>query len=106
MITGTKPKKLQRKGLVKLTTRINASIRLKHVPASWRVSEVIMLPKPAEIHTDVETFRPIALLPIMSELFEKIILKRLKLIIEKYQLLPSISLGFVVNVQLLIKCTE
>jgi hypothetical protein len=46
MITGTILKKLQRKALVELTTSINASIRLRHVPASWKVSEVIMLPKP------------------------------------------------------------
>jgi hypothetical protein len=48
MITGTIRKKLQRKGPVKLTTLINASIRLKDLPASWKVSEVIMLPKPDE----------------------------------------------------------
>jgi hypothetical protein len=48
MITGTILKKLQRKGLVKLTTIINASVWLKHVPASWKVSEVIMLPKPGK----------------------------------------------------------
>jgi hypothetical protein len=46
MITGTIFKKLQRKWLVKPTAVINASIRLKHISASWRVSEVIMLPKP------------------------------------------------------------
>jgi hypothetical protein len=34
MITGSILTKLQRKGLVKLTALINASVRLKHVPAS------------------------------------------------------------------------
>jgi hypothetical protein len=53
-----------------------------------------MLPKPGINHTDVESYRPIALLPIKSKLFEKLILKRLKLIIEKHQLVPSHQFGF------------
>jgi hypothetical protein len=94
MIRGTILKKLQRKWLVKRTTLINASIRLKHVPASRKLLDVIMLPKPGKNHTDVETYRPIALLPIKSKLFEKLILKRHKLIVEKYQLVPSHQFGF------------
>jgi hypothetical protein len=93
VITGTILEKLRRKGLVKLTALINASIQLKHVPASWKVSEVIMLTKPGKNHTDVESYWPISLLPIMSKLFEKLILKRLKLIIEK-QLVPSHQFWF------------
>jgi hypothetical protein len=53
MITGTILMKFQRKGLVQLTTLINASTRLKDLPASWEVSEVIILPKPRNNHTDV-----------------------------------------------------
>ena len=94
MITGTILKKIQRKALVKLTTLINASIRLKHIPASWKVSEIIMIPKPGKNHSKVESYRPIALLPIMSKLLEKLLLKRFKLIIEKYQLVPSHQFGF------------
>jgi hypothetical protein len=55
---------------------------------------VIILPKPGKNHTDVESYRPIALLPIMSKLFEKLIQKRLTLIVEKYQLEPSHWFGF------------
>jgi hypothetical protein len=59
------------------------------------VSEVIMLPKPEKKnHTDIESYWPIALLLIMLKLFEKLILKRLKLIIQKYQLMPSHQFGF------------
>jgi hypothetical protein len=58
------------------------------------LTEVIMLPKPGKNHTDVESYRPVALLPIMSKLFEKLILKRLKLIIKKYQLMSSHQFGF------------
>ena len=84
MVTGIIFKKYQIKGLVKLTTLINASIRLKHVPNSWKISEIIMIPKPGKNHREVESCRSIPLLPIMSKLLEKLILKRLKKIIEKY----------------------
>jgi hypothetical protein len=53
-----------------------------------------MLSKPGKNHTDVESYRPLALLRITSKLFEKLILKRLQLIIEKYQLVPSYQFGF------------
>lgn len=53
-----------------------------------------MIPKPGKNHSEVESYRPIALLPIMSKLFKKLFLKRLKPIIEKYQLVPSHQFGF------------
>jgi hypothetical protein len=53
-----------------------------------------MIPKPGKNHTSVESYWPIALLPIMSKLFKKLILKHLKLIIQKYQLMPSHQFGF------------
>jgi hypothetical protein len=53
-----------------------------------------MLLKPGKNHTDVESYRPLAPLPIMWKLFEKPILKRLKLIIEKHQLVLSHPFGF------------
>lgn len=93
LLTGAILKKFQRKAIIKITTLINAAIRLKHVPASWKVSEVIMLPKLGKNHSKAEAYRPIALLPI-TKLFEKLILKRLKLIIEKYQLIPTHQFGF------------
>jgi hypothetical protein len=94
LITGVILKKLQRKALVKLTTLINAAIRLKYVPISWKVSEIILVPKPGKNHTEVESYRPIALLPTMAKLLEKLILKRLNPIISKYQLIPPHQFGF------------
>ena len=53
-----------------------------------------MLPKPGKDVREVESYRPIALLPIMSKLIEKLILRRLKAVIEKYQLIPTYQFGF------------
>jgi hypothetical protein len=53
-----------------------------------------MTPKPGKNLTEVESYRPISLLPVMSELFEKLILKRLKPITAEKHLLPTHQFGF------------
>jgi hypothetical protein len=53
-----------------------------------------MIPKPGKNLSEVESYRPISLLPIMSTLFEKIILKRLKPIIAEKHLVPTHQFGF------------
>jgi len=80
--------------LVKLTTLINACIRLNHVPDVWKVAEVIMIPKPGKNLSEVESYRPISLLSTMAKLFEKLILKRLKPILDRNNLIPSHQFGF------------
>lgn len=94
LITGEVLKQLPRKALVMLTYLFNAAIRLRHFPDSWKVAEVIMLPKPGKPPNDIKSYRPISLLPIISKLFEKILLKRLKLILAKTKLIPDHQFGF------------
>ena len=94
LITGDILKNLPKKGIVLLTYLFNAAFRLKHVPACWKVAEVIMLPKPGKPPNDVSSYRPISLLPIISKLFEKLLLKRLKPIIERNRLIPDYQFGF------------
>lgn len=94
LITGMILKNMCRKGLLKLTNIINAAIRLKYVPSAWKVSEIIMIPKPGKNHTLVESYRPIALLPIMSKLYEKLIASRLRAVMDKYDLIPNHQFGF------------
>lgn len=87
-------KQLPRKAILKLTHLINASFRLKHVPKQWKIAEIITLPKPGKPPEQVGSFRPISLLPVVSKVFEKLLLKRLKPIIETENLLPSHQFGF------------
>lgn len=94
LITGEVLKQLPRKGIVKLTNLINAAFRLKYVPRLWKVAEVIMIPKPGKPPHEATSYRPISLLPVMSKLFEKILLKRLKPIIERKNLIPNHQFGF------------
>lgn len=94
LITGEILKHLPRKVIVMLTYLFNAAFRLKHVPACWKVAEVIMLPKPGKQPNDVKSYRPISLLPIISKLFEKLLLKRLRPLIENNNLIPDYQFGF------------
>lgn len=54
LIAGKILKQLPRKGIVMLTYLFNAVLRLQHVPASWKLAEVIMLPKPGKPPNDVK----------------------------------------------------
>lgn len=94
LITGLVLKHLPRKALIKLTNILNASFRLRFVPGVWKVAEVIMLLKPGKEPHEVASYRPISLLPVLSKLFERILLSRLKPIIERKQLIPNHQFGF------------
>lgn len=94
LITGEILQHLPRKAIVKLSHIFNAAFRLKYVPSLWKVAEVIMLPKPGKSLNEVTSYRPISLLPVLSKLFERLLLARLKPILQDKQLIPSHQFGF------------
>lgn len=94
LISGEILHNLPRKALVKLTTLINAALRLKSVPDLWKVAEVIMIAKPGKPPHETSSYRPISLLPIMSKLFEKLLLKRLKPLLDSKNIIPEHQFGF------------
>lgn len=94
LITGEILKQLPKKAIVKLTNIINCAFRLKSVPNLWKIAEVIMIPKPGKPPHETTSYRPISLLPVTSKLFEKLLLKRLKPIIDKKKLIPDHQFGF------------
>ena len=71
LITGKILKQIPRKGIVKLTHLFNAAIRLKHVPSIWKVADVIMLPTPGKPPKEINLYRPISLLPVISNCSKK-----------------------------------
>jgi hypothetical protein len=94
LITGEILKNLLKKVIIKLTHLINAAFGLKHVPDAWKMGKVLMIPKQGKPLNEVTSYRPISLLPIISKLFEKLLLKRLKPLIESKNLIPSHQFGF------------
>jgi hypothetical protein len=66
----------------------------KLIPDARKTAEVVMIPKPGKNLSEVESHRPVSLLPIMSKLFEKLILKRLKPTIVDKDIVPTHQFGF------------
>lgn len=53
-----------------------------------------MIPKPGKNETEVQSYRPISLLPILSKLFEKALIKRIKPILIELGTIPLHQFGF------------
>lgn len=94
LITGKVLQELPDKGIRFLTYLFNAILRTGYFPIQWKVSQVILIPKLGKPPEEVTSYRPISLLPIMSKLFEKLLLKRLKPILLEKKLIPDHQFGF------------
>lgn len=94
LVTGKILINFPRKAVVKLSNLINASFRLHYVPSMWKVAEVIMIQKPGKPPHEASSYRPISLLPILSKVFEKLLILRMNPIIENKKLIPNHQFGF------------
>jgi hypothetical protein len=54
----------------------------------------IMIPKPGKLLEEASSYRTVSLLPVMSKIFEKAMLKRLHPILEETRILPDHKFGF------------
>ena len=73
LITGKVFQQLPDKGIRFLTYLFNAILRTGYFPIQWKVSQIILIPKPGKPPEEVTSYRPISLLPIISKLFEKLL---------------------------------
>lgn len=90
-------RKLPRKGIVFVTYLINCAIRLKYVPKAWKNAKVIVIPKLNKPPDKSSSYQPISLLSIISKVFKKILLLRLRKTTDEHALLPVIQFGFCPN---------
>jgi len=74
-ITALMIQELPPEGLQSLLHIFNAITRLDYWPAPLKHAKITMLPKPGKIPTDVASYRPISLLPVISKILEKLLLK-------------------------------
>jgi hypothetical protein len=65
-----------------------------YFPAQWKVSQIILIPKPGKPPNELTSYRSTSLLPIISKVFEKLLLKRLLPMVENNRLIPSHQFGF------------
>jgi hypothetical protein len=83
-ISGKILKELSKKGIIYLTQIYNAVLQTAYFPQTWKIAQIILIPKPGKPMEDLSSYRPISLLPIMSKVFEKLLLDRLLPIITEW----------------------
>ena len=77
LVTQLMIQKLPPEGLKAILHLLNAIIRLEYWPKPLKEANVIMILKPGKTPTDVTSYRPISLLPVISKILEKLLLFRL-----------------------------
>lgn len=85
---------LPRRAVVFLTTLYNGILRTQCFPLVWKVSRIIMIHKAGKPPNDVSSYRPISLLPILSKICEKILLRRISPILTETKAIPDHQFGF------------
>jgi hypothetical protein len=65
-----------------------------YFPAQWKVAQIIFILKSGKPPNVLTSYQPINLLPIISKVFEKLLLKILLLMVENNRLIPNRQFGF------------
>jgi len=94
LIDGTVLKTLPRKSILLLTFIFNRMLRLCYLPVQWKYAQILMNAKPGKPPTEASSYRPISVLPIMSKVFERLLLCRLDETMHIDGLLPIHQFGF------------
>ena len=93
-ITPVMIKNLPDIALTLLATLFNAMLLLGFFPEFWKISEIILIPKPGKDLTLPSSYRPISLLPCLSKLFEKVLLLKIKPYLISRKIIPDHQFGF------------
>lgn len=72
----------------------NSMLRTGYFPSSWKQSEIVMIPKSGKDVTQASSYRPISLLPVLSKIFERLLLKSLAPHVDSNSLIPNHQFGF------------
>ncbi|GBP49153.1 RNA-directed DNA polymerase from mobile element jockey [Eumeta japonica] len=65
-----------------------------HVPTLWKTSQIVMIHKPGKPPNEASSYRPISLTPVLSKLWERIVLERLSPCLEINYVIPDHQYGF------------
>lgn len=76
-ITNEALRRLPPRSIAAVMRLYNGILRTGHFPNIWKTGRVIMIPKPGKNVVKAESYRPISLLPTLSKVFEKLLLRHL-----------------------------
>ena len=77
LITGRVLQELPETGMRAITQLFNSILRTGHYPNQRKVSQIIPIPKPGKAPEEVQSYRPISLFPILSKVFERLLIRRI-----------------------------
>lgn len=92
LITGKIIRELPKKGYAFIASIFNSIITCSHFPSQWKIAQIIAILKPGKPINEATSYRPISLLPIISKVFEKLILQKLKPLL--LEIIPDFQFGF------------
>jgi hypothetical protein len=81
-------------GIKYLTQLFNAVLIKGYFLAQWNVTQIILILKPGKPPNKFTPYWPTSLLPIVSNVFEKILLKKLHSLVENNRLKPNHQFSF------------
>lgn len=93
-VNGTIIKELSENGKKFVTYLFNAILRTCYFPHQWKTANIILIPKPGKDPSNASSYRPISILPTLAKLFEKLLVKRLKHLLQSTELIPAHQFGF------------
>jgi hypothetical protein len=80
---------------IKYIIQLFISVLIKeYFPAQWKVAQIILILKPGKPPNKLTSCRPIGLLPTVSKVFEKLLLKRLLRMVENNRLIANHQFDF------------
>lgn len=87
-------KNTSRKFIVAFTYIVNACLMTSYFPSIWKSAIVVPVHKHGKPTNEVTSYRPISLLPALGKLFERILLSRIKKVLDEKELIPQYQFGF------------
>lgn len=94
LITPIILKQLPEQGIKFLRNLFNGILRLTYWPLQLKFAQIILIPKPGKPPNDIQSYRPISLLSVISKLLEKLLLRRINENSLQDEWLPNHQFGF------------
>jgi len=88
-VTARMLKELPKEGAVNLMCVFNAILLLEYWPKSLNIAQIIMILKPEKNPMEVSSYRPISLLPTISKVLVKVILKTINKYLNPQAWIPN-----------------
>jgi len=89
LITGKIVQELPYIGIRAVTQILNSVLRTGYFPGQWKVSHIVIVLKPGKPAEEVMPYRPSSLIPILSKLYEKLFLTRIKPLSQETRIIPD-----------------